>query len=119
MRVLLVDDEQELVSTLAERLAFREIEAEWTTSGHDALQLLSDKPFDIAVIDVKMPVISGFELKRKMQTLRPELKYIFLTGHGSQQDYITGQSEAGTDYYLIKPVDIDTLIQKMNEVLKQ
>lgn len=119
MRVLLVDDEQELVSTLAERLAFRNIDAQWCTSGPTALQLLADEAFDIAVIDVKMPVINGFELKRKMQHLRPELKYIFLTGHGSRQDYLTGQSEAGTDYYLIKPVDIDTLIQKMKEILKK
>ncbi|MFZ5570415.1 MAG: response regulator [Thermodesulfobacteriota bacterium] len=119
MRVLLVDDEQELVATLAERLAFRGIDAEWATSGQKALQRLADESFDIAVIDVKMPVMNGFELKHKMQVLRPELKYIFLTGHGSQQDYLTGQSEAGMDFYLIKPVDIDILIQKMRETLNK
>ena len=117
MRVLLVDDEEELVSTLAERLAYREINADWVTSGFEALEMAKKYKYDLAVLDVKMPGISGFELKKSLQDKHPAMKYIFLTGHGSEDDFKTGTEEAGAEYYLVKPVNIDSLIKKMNEVI--
>ncbi len=116
MRVLLVDDEEELVSTLAERLFFRGITADWVTSGARALEMAEARTYDIAVLDVKMPGLSGFELKKRLQAKYPDMKYIFLTGHGSEEDFKTGKKEAGEDYYLVKPIDIGSLIAKMNEV---
>jgi DNA-binding response OmpR family regulator len=118
MRVLLVDDEKELVTTLAERLALRGIEADWVTSGEEALELAKDRVYDIAVLDVKIPKLSGFKLKKKLEDQCPDMKFIFMTGHGSEDDYLAGLAEAGAEYYLMKPVRIDTLISKMNEVLK-
>jgi DNA-binding response OmpR family regulator len=119
MRILLVDDEKELVSTLAERLSFRGIEAEWTASAADALKLLETQYFDIAVLDVKLPKISGLQLKKKMQEKHPDMKFIFITGHGSEEDFNAGAAETGVDYYLVKPVRIEALIEKMNEVLQK
>ncbi len=119
MRVLLVDDEKELVSTLAERLSFRGIDAEWTVSAADALKLLETQSFDIAVLDVKLPKISGLQLKKKMQEKYPAMKFIFMTGHGSEEDFNAGAAETGADYYLVKPVKIEALIEKMNEVLQK
>jgi len=117
MRVLLVDDEEELVSTLAERLFYRGINADWVTSGLAALEMAKNNKYDLAVLDVKMPGISGFELKKNLQNKHPAMKYIFLTGHGSEDDFKTGTKEAGAEYYLVKPVNIDSLIEKMNEVI--
>jgi len=117
MRVLLVDDEEELVSTLAERLSYRGISADWVTSGCAALEMAKKYKYDLAVLDVKMPGISGFELKKSLQDKYPAMKYIFLTGHGSEDDFKTGTEEAGAEYYLVKPVNIDSLIKKMNEVI--
>ena len=59
MRVLLVDDEEELVSALAERLLLRDIEVEWFTTGSAALERVESGCFDLAVLDMKMPKISG------------------------------------------------------------
>jgi DNA-binding response OmpR family regulator len=59
MKVLLVDDEHELVSTLAERLSFRGIQADWATSGEEAMRLTEKNTYDVAVLDVKIPRISG------------------------------------------------------------
>ena len=118
IRVLLVDDEEELVSTLAERLSLRGIEAEWVTSAEEALQRVKDEHYDLAVLDVRIPRISGLKLKTKLEEIAPGMRFIFLTGHGSEDDFVAGAAEAGAGYYLVKPVNIDALIQKMKEVIE-
>lgn len=117
MRILLVDDEYELVSTLAERLAMRGFTADWATGGEDALARVGSASYDVVLIDVKMPKMNGIEVKRAMEKIRPGMKYIFMTGHGSENDFQLGSSEAGGEqYYLLKPVKIEELLQKIQEV---
>lgn len=116
MRVLLVDDEEELVTALAERLSYRGIEADWSTTGSQALELADAQAYDIAVLDVKMPNLSGIELKKRLEKTRPDMKYIFLTGHGSEEDFRAGSIEASR--YLVKPLDIEALIEAIREVVQ-
>jgi DNA-binding response OmpR family regulator len=116
MRILLVDDEAELVSTLTERLSFRGIEADWVTTAEEALEKADKQKYDVAVLDVKIPRISGLALKRLLEEKDPGLKFIFLTGHGSEEDFRIGSAEAGEAYYLIKPVDLNLLIEKLKEI---
>ncbi len=116
MRVLLVDDEEELVTTLAERLSFRGIEARWATTGAEAAVLAANQTFDVAVLDVKMPQMGGIELKNHLEKLNPDMKFIFLTGHGSEEDFRVGSAMAAR--YLVKPIDIDELIQAMQKVFE-
>ena len=117
MRVLLVDDEAELVEALAERLSLRGIHADWFVTCKDALDSLDHHAYDVAVLDVKMPKMSGIALKKKMEEKAPGMGFIFLTGHGSEADFRAGTSEAGADFYLVKPVGIDELLKKMKEVV--
>lgn len=117
MRVLLIDDEEEFVATLAERLQIRGIDADWATTAEKGLQLVAETRYDIAVLDVKMPKISGIDLKAKIQALSPETKFIFLTGHGSEKDFIAGKSIS--EFYLIKPVQIDDLVEKLHTAVGQ
>lgn len=119
MRVLLVDDEKELVSTLAERLGYRGVNADWATSASEALEKVLENTYDIAVLDIKMPETDGFQLKRQLQQKNPQMKFIFLTGHGSENYYHIGSAETGKDFYLVKPVNIATLIEKMNEAIEK
>lgn len=119
MRVLLVDDEIEFVSTLAERLVFRGIDAQWVTTFGDAIEKVEAEPFDIAILDVKMPKLGGLALKEKLQAERPEMKFIFLTGYGSENDFNTVSSQLGEQFYLIKPVDIDALIAKLKSIVDE
>jgi len=115
MRVLLVDDEVEFVSTLAERLSFRGFDVDYATEATGALTLAGQKEYDLAVLDMKMPGTSGLALKGLLAEKSPELKFIFLTGHGSEKDYLLGSRESA--YYLVKPISIDMLIAKMHETM--
>ena len=117
MKILLVDDEEEFVSTLAERLVMRGIEAVWTTSSFDAIERVESDSFDLAVLDVRMPSIGGFALKEKLQAKQPKMKFVFLTGYGSEEDFHSIAAYLGEKYYLVKPVEIDALIAKMEEIL--
>ncbi len=112
MKVLLVDDERELVSALAERLSFRGIRADFAVSGEEALKIARRKAFDVAVLDVKMPRIGGFELKKRLARIQPGLEYIFLTGHGSEEDFKASCSVGCR--YLVKPVMIEELVEAIN-----
>ncbi len=115
MNILLVDDELELVSALAERLSFRGFEADWVTSGAEAMDKILEKDYVLAILDVKMPRMSGLELRKRLEHLRPGLKYIFLSGHGSEDDYKVGAAKA--DSYLVKPVKIEDLVERINLAL--
>ncbi len=117
MKILLVDDEEELVSTLALRLGLRDITADWTSNPKMAEDLVAQNQYQVAVLDVKMPGINGFELKQRLAQKDPDLKFIFMTGHGSEHYYRQGCSETGEAYYLVKPVDITRLMEKLNQVM--
>ncbi|RJP81854.1 MAG: response regulator [Desulfobacteraceae bacterium] len=119
MRILLVDDEEELVSTLAERLSYRGLDTDWACSAKEALSKSGQQIYDIAVLDIKMPETDGFKLKRQLQENNPKMKFIFMTGHGSDNYYHIGSAETGREFYLVKPVNIDLLIDKLNEVLQK
>lgn len=117
MKILLVDDESELVSALSERLYFRGFDAEWVSSGEEAIEKVEANEYDLAVLDVKMPRMSGLQLKERLEKIRPAMKYIFLSGHGSEEDYKAGAAEAVC--YLVKPVKIEQLVEKINLALGQ
>lgn len=116
MRILLIDDEEELVASIVERLGFRNIDAEYSTTGRDAIERVREEFFDVVVLDVKMPGLSGIKLLRELEKLRDGMRFIFLTGHGSEADY-RDCCDAGACFYLVKPVDIDELISKLKEAL--
>ncbi len=116
LRVLFVDDEEELVSTVVERLGFRNIDAQGATSGTDALQLIQEQDFDIVVLDVKMPGLGGFDVIKKIKQQRPDLAVLFLTGHGAKEDAKEGIRMGASDY-IMKPVDIEMLIKILHKAV--
>jgi DNA-binding response OmpR family regulator len=116
LSVLLVDDEEDLVTTLAERLVMRGIEAKWASTPEAAFEMLNQQRFDVGVLDIKLPRASGIEIKRKMESMAPGMKFIFMTGHGSEKDFERGSAEAGASNYLLKPVDIELLLTKIREM---
>ena len=114
MKVLLVDDEKKFAMMLSKRLALRGIDVNYVYTGEEALVMAENSRYDVAILDVKMPGIGGIELKRKLSGLAPGMKFIFLTGHGSETDFEIGSAEAA--YYLTKPLQIEKLIEILHEV---
>jgi DNA-binding NtrC family response regulator len=108
VRVLLVDDEERFVSVLAKRLRLRGIEAEYALSADDALRAVKDRRFDVALLDVKMPGMGGIELRRQLEARAPHLRFLFVTGHGSRDDFEAGST--GGAPYVAKPIEIDDLV---------
>jgi len=116
-RVLLVDDEEEFVSALSERLMLRGIETECALNGEEALARLVEKEFEVVILDVMMPGLGGLEVLRQIKTTHPNTQVILLTGHGSTREGIEGMRLGAFDY-LIKPVDIEEMLAKMKEAAK-
>ena len=115
MKVLLVDDEQKFALMLSTRLELRGIATEVFYSGDAALAAVErGDRFDVAVLDVKMPGIGGIELRHRLRVLIPEMKFIFLTGHGSEADAAIGAQDAVD--YLPKPLKIEQLIETLNRL---
>jgi DNA-binding NtrC family response regulator len=112
LRILIVDDEEELVSALAERLVLRGFQVESATSGKDALRVSHKRNFDVIVADVKMPGIDGLDLMAAIKRDYPELPVILFTGHGSVAEAERGMQGGAFDY-VMKPVDIDVLVEKI------
>lgn len=110
LRVLVVDDEEELVGALVERLNLRGFDATGVTTGEAALDHLTETPCDVVVLDVKMPGLGGLEVIRRIKSGHPHLQVILLTGHGSAQDAERGM-ELGAFDYLMKPLKIEDLIR--------
>jgi DNA-binding response OmpR family regulator len=117
MRVLLVDDEEELASALAERLNMRGIKTDWATNCEEALQKATDNAYDLAVLDMKMPKTCGLELRTLLQKHCPRMKFIFVTGYVSEIDFKEVACQAGEECYLVKPVDIKLLIERTHDLL--
>lgn len=114
LRVLLVDDEGELVYTMAERLSIRGYNVDAVTDGAEALERVASNTYDVAVVDVKMPGISGLVVLKVIKRDSPSTPVILLTGHGSPEEGEEGMKQ-GAYAYLFKPVDIEDLIRTMVE----
>jgi DNA-binding NtrC family response regulator len=112
MTVLLVDDEAEFVTTLAERLELRGLEVSVATDCEEAIRLVESVQPQVVVTDVKMPGMGGLDLLRFLKARHPGIEVILLTGHGSTQDGVKGMRLGAFDY-LMKPVRIEDLVEKL------
>jgi len=116
IKILLIDDENEFTSTLAERLEIRGYDAKTTDSGEAGIELIQNENFDIAILDLMMPGMSGIETLRQIKIINTALPVILLTGHGSTKEGVEGMRIGAADY-LMKPLDINDLMEKINETL--
>ena len=113
-RVLLVDDEEDFLSTVIKRLRKRDVNAHGAGSGEEALQALEQNPVDVVLLDVKMPGMDGVQTLREIKNHFPLIEVIMLTAHASMEVAIEGM-ELGAFDYLMKPVEIDELLYKIQD----
>ena len=117
LRVLLVDDEEDFVTTLAERLTLRGIDTDVAFTGEGALARVGEKTPDVMILDLMMPGLSGLDVLRQTKEKSPDVPVILLTGRGSTREGIEGMKQGAFDY-LMKPIDIEDLIEKIKEAMK-
>jgi len=111
--VLIVDDEIDFLDTIVNRLKLRKIDAAGTSSGEDALALMASRPFDVVVLDIKMPGgMDGIETLRAIKQRHPSVEVILLTGHASVETSIEGMKLGAFDY-LLKPMRFEELLIKI------
>ncbi len=114
--ILLVDDEVDFITTLAERLELRGVDARVVHDGESALKAVSDNVPQVMVLDVMMPGMKGIDVLRRVKAEHPDVRVILLTGQGKTRDGIEGMRH-GAFAYLTKPLDLEELLRTISEAI--
>jgi DNA-binding response OmpR family regulator len=117
-KILMVDDEEDFVKTLAERMKMRDLDSDVALDGEQALQIVQEDIPDVMVLDLKMPGIDGMEVLRRVRKAYPQVQVVILTGHGSEKDEAEAR-RLGAFEYLQKPVEIEKLITTLKNAYKK
>ncbi len=114
-KVMLVDDEEDFIKTLAERLEMRGLKVTGATRGEEAVDLADKQNFDAIVIDLAMPGMDGLETLKRIKKNHPDAEIIMLSGKGTVKSGIEAM-KLGAEDFLEKPVDMKELLTKINEM---
>ncbi|MBE0429154.1 MAG: response regulator [Thermoleophilia bacterium] len=112
--VLVVDDEVDFVETLLKRLRRRGVECDGVHCGRDAMEKITHHDFDVVLLDMKLPDGDGNDLLREIRKLGSRARVVILSGFASAQAGREGLGCGAFDY-LIKPVEMETLYEKLKE----
>jgi two-component system response regulator RegA len=112
--VLLVDDEEEFVSALADRLEARGLDVDTAENGEVALVKAGKRKFDAILLDMSMPGMNGIETLQGLLGINPDLQVILLTGRATLGQAVAAMKLGALDL-LEKPADIETLVTKIAE----
>jgi DNA-binding NtrC family response regulator len=113
-KVLLVDDEEDFLDAVAERMRARGIEVSTTTSARDALEMIEQKSYDAIVMDLMMPELEGTKALKAIKNRNGELQVILLTGYVTPEQVHQAMKFGAMDI-IEKPPDLDVLIEKIKK----
>ncbi|HZA94696.1 MAG TPA: two-component system response regulator CreB [Burkholderiaceae bacterium] len=117
-RIVVVEDEPAIADTIVYALSTEGFEPQWCATGGAALEAVRAGTFALAVLDVGLPDINGFELFKQLQQIRAGLPAIFLTARSSEIDKVVGL-ELGADDYIAKPFSPRELVARVRTVLRR
>jgi DNA-binding NtrC family response regulator len=117
-RILVVDDEENVLVLFKRILAKEGYEVECATSGYEALEKLEDDTFDLVLTDLKMNGMDGMDLIRKSKALNPAVPFVMITAYGTIEAAMTAGKE-GVENFLIKPIDIQELKSAVKRALQK
>ncbi len=117
-KVLMVDDEEEFIKTLDERVKMRNLDSNVAFSGEEALEILEKEAPDVMLLDLKMPGMDGMEVLRRARAAYPGVQVVMLTGHGSDQDEAEAR-RLGVFDYLRKPIPIEKLMKVLKSAYEK
>ncbi len=118
MHILIVEDEQQMLDQLAVQLTEQGYAVETAVDGEQGLYLGTELTFDVAVVDLGLPGLSGMDLIRKLREQGQDFPILILTARGRWQDKVVGL-EAGADDYLVKPFHFEELSARLNALLRR
>ena len=116
-RLLVVDDDQAVVSLLRRGFSYEGFEVQTANSGEEALALARSQIPDLVILDLMMPGIDGIEVCRRLRSADPELPVLMLTARDGPEDELRGL-EAGLDDYVTKPFSFDVLNARIRLLLR-
>jgi len=119
-RILIVDDDILVLEALQELLTSSECEVRVAARGQEALEILDQEHFDLLILDVVMPKMTGFDLAREVRRRDDEMskvKIIMLTAKTEPRD-LRSEEECGCNYYLTKPIDPGRLKELVKDTLE-
>ena len=117
-KVLLTEDDFDFADVLKQYLELYHYQITWAKNGEEALLLFQKETFDICVFDVMMPKMDGFTLAEKIIDINPEIPFVFLTARKLKEDKLKGL-QLGADDYIVKPLEADELVLRLNNILKR
>lgn len=113
-KVLLVDDEEDFLEVLAERMESRGIEVSTATSAAEAIRMAEKESFDAIIVDLMMPEMDGLEALKLLKEKKPESQVILLTGHATLDKGIKAMKLGAVDF-MEKPADLSQLTEKIKK----
>ena len=116
--VLVVDDEPSLRKVIRASLAAKGFAVEEAGNGSEAVGIVQQRPFDLVLLDVNMPGISGVETCRRIRALAPHTGIVMVTVRDSEDDKVRAL-EAGADDYVTKPFHFRELVARLRAVLRR
>ena len=117
-RLLVVDDEVTVRSTLSDLLELRGYRVTQAASGVEALHCLQTEPYDLMILDVRMPGMNGIEVMQRAEAFQADVAIVLLTGHATLESAIAAVRLGAVDY-LLKPFDIDDLDLTIRHTLEE
>lgn len=116
-KILIVDDDENIRKTMKAILEEENYYVDLATNGKEAIQMTNEKMYNLALLDIRLPDIEGVELLQLMKEYVPRTRKIMVTGYPTIQNAVTAINK-NADAYLLKPVDIDELLQIVKEQLR-
>jgi len=114
IRLLIADDEEDLVTFLSHRLRKRGMDVTTALSGAEAISAATQLTFDVAVVDLRMPDMNGIQIIEHLKAQQPHVEVLMLTGHGGHDSaWEAGRLHAYR--YILKPYDFDDLSNLIQE----
>ena len=117
-KVLLVDDEEEFLEIMAERMRARDMEVTTSKSATEALSLIETESYDAVIMDFMMPEMDGIQALKAIKAKKPEMQIILLTGQATVAKGVEAMKAGAVDF-VEKPADLDALSEKIKEAHNQ
>lgn len=111
-KVLIVDDEQDFLNIISDRLTARDMNVSTAASAKEAIKQIDEESFDAVVLDLQMPEMDGLETLKVMKEKNPDLQVILLTGHATVEKGIEAMKLGAMDL-IEKPADLATIVERI------